>query len=194
MSDPETHQWTLGEASVPFSQALIRQRPRSVSLDLRCLSSGGSDHRHAGKRRPNAAGGSILTAEGGDRRHVIPESGSHFGFLDTVSGGGIFSGEEGTAFARGTGDPRRHEAAPWRGPPGVLSGFRTQNTIAAVTRREAPCFLTAVLTAPFPGDRAQNTAGAAGDRSGVASHGRDGVGVGCAGGPRGPRAGRLCSG
>lgn len=76
----------------------------------------------------------------------------------------------------------------------MLSGFRTQNTIAAVTRREAPCFLTAVLTAPFPGDRAQNTAGAAGDRSGVASHGRDGVGVGCAGGPRGPRAGRLCSG
>lgn len=194
MSDPETHQWTLGEASVPFSQALIRQRPRSVSLDLRCLSSRGSDHRHAGKRRPNAAGGGILTAEGGDRRHVIPESGSHFGFLDTVSGGGIFSGEEGTAFAWGTGDPRRHEAAPWRGPPGVLSGFRTQNTIAAVTRREAPCFLTAVLTAPFPGDRAQNTAGAAGDRSGVASHGRDGVGVGCAGGPRGLRAGRLCSG
>lgn len=39
----------------------------------------------------------------------------------------------------------------------MLSGFRTQNTIAAVTRREAPCFLTAVLTAPFPGDRAQNT-------------------------------------
>lgn len=106
MSDPETHQWTLGEASVPFLQALIRQRPRSVSLDLRCLSSRGSDHRHTGKRRPNAAGGGILTAEGGDRRHVIPESGSHFGFLDTVSGGGIFSGEEGTVFAWGTGGPQ----------------------------------------------------------------------------------------